>query len=123
MGLGIHRKGRKSLAEEFQKDLKNAFPHPPPEGIFAPGTARTCDPRFRRPMLYPTELREHKATEIIPRPPLNASSTAGIVSSCRFQVSSFNFQVSGFRFVFSKTRNLELETWNLKLGLSFTLQL
>jgi hypothetical protein len=23
----------------------------------APGRARTCDPRLRRPMLYPTELR------------------------------------------------------------------
>ena len=25
----------------------------------APGRIRTCDPRLRRPMLYPTELRAH----------------------------------------------------------------
>lgn len=25
----------------------------------APGRARTCDPRLRRPMLYPAELRAH----------------------------------------------------------------
>ena len=27
----------------------------------APGKTRTCDPRFRKPMLYPTELRAHTA--------------------------------------------------------------
>jgi len=26
-----------------------------------PGRTRTCNPRFRRPMLYPIELREHRA--------------------------------------------------------------
>lgn len=26
----------------------------------APGRIRTCDPRLRRPLLYPTELRAHK---------------------------------------------------------------
>src|SRR6516225_7581414 len=26
---------------------------------FAPGRIRTCDPRLRRPVLYPTELRAH----------------------------------------------------------------
>ena len=25
----------------------------------APGRTRTCDPRLRRPVLYPTELRAH----------------------------------------------------------------
>ncbi len=26
---------------------------------FAPDTTRTCDPRFRKPLLYPAELLEH----------------------------------------------------------------
>jgi hypothetical protein len=25
----------------------------------APGRSRTCDPRFRKPVLYPAELRAH----------------------------------------------------------------
>src|SRR5687768_11507014 len=29
------------------------------ERRFAPGRTRTCDPRLRRPVLYPTELRAH----------------------------------------------------------------
>jgi hypothetical protein len=28
-------------------------------GNGAPGRTRTCDPRLRRPVLYPTELRAH----------------------------------------------------------------
>ena len=30
----------------------------PPEIIGTPGTIRTCDLRFRKPLLYPAELRE-----------------------------------------------------------------
>ena len=30
-----------------------------PKGSGAPGRIRTCDPRLRRPVLYPTELRAH----------------------------------------------------------------
>ena len=29
-------------------------------GKSAPGRTRTCDPRLRRPVLYPTELLAHK---------------------------------------------------------------
>lgn len=29
----------------------------------APGRSRTCDPRLRRPLLYPTELRAHSDPE------------------------------------------------------------
>jgi hypothetical protein len=29
-------------------------------GESAPGRTRTCDPRLRRPVLYPTELRAHR---------------------------------------------------------------
>src|SRR5689334_21217824 len=29
------------------------------ERRIAPGRSRTCDPRFRKPMLYPAELRAH----------------------------------------------------------------
>ena len=28
----------------------------------APGRARTCDPRLRRPVLYPAELRAHESS-------------------------------------------------------------
>jgi hypothetical protein len=28
----------------------------------APGRSRTCDPRFRKPMLYPAELRAQTKT-------------------------------------------------------------
>src|SRR5689334_13499171 len=38
----------------------------------ASGRTRTCDPRLRRPVLYPTELRTRGKT-ILPRPRLNAS--------------------------------------------------
>jgi hypothetical protein len=31
----------------------------------APGAIRTRDPRFRRPMLYPTELRAHTNADFI----------------------------------------------------------
>jgi hypothetical protein len=34
----------------------DALRHP---GDGAPGRTRTCDPRLRRPMLYPAELRAH----------------------------------------------------------------
>src|SRR6266545_3095873 len=30
-----------------------------PQACRAPGRTRTCDPRLRRPVLYPTELRAH----------------------------------------------------------------
>ena len=29
-------------------------------GLSTPGRIRTCDPRFRKPVLYPPELRAHK---------------------------------------------------------------
>jgi hypothetical protein len=29
----------------------------PYAAVIAPGRIRTCDPRFRKPVLYPTELR------------------------------------------------------------------
>jgi hypothetical protein len=29
--------------------------------VGAPGRSRTCDPRFRKPMLYPAELRAQPA--------------------------------------------------------------
>ena len=39
--------------------------------LSAPGRIRTCDPRLRRPVLYPTELRAHwreKIVQELPRP-------------------------------------------------------
>ena|SRR6185437_8743393 len=40
-------------------------------GYGAPGRTRTCDPRLRRPMLYPPELRAHsQVLEHVPRPDL-----------------------------------------------------
>jgi hypothetical protein len=38
----------------------------------APGRTRTCDPRLRRPVLYPTELRAHIGV------------TASVVARCAF---------------------------------------
>ena len=42
--------------------------------IGAPDTNRTCDPRFRKPLLYPTELRGpfcNKRMKLAGRPTLN----------------------------------------------------
>ena len=39
--------------------LGNGLGVPPSEERNALGMARTCDPRFRKPVLYPTELRGH----------------------------------------------------------------
>ena len=36
----------------------------PPRALGAPGRTRTCDPRLRRPMLYPAELRAQSANHI-----------------------------------------------------------
>ena len=34
--------------------------------VGAPGRSRTCDPRLRRPVLYPTELRAREECSIVP---------------------------------------------------------
>ena len=54
---------------------------------------RTCDLWFRRPTLYPTELRVQERIE----------------GSLKFRPISFKFEVSSFEF-----RLRELETRNLK---------
>ncbi len=52
------------------------------EDCGAPGMIRTCDLWFRRPTLYPTELRVQERSE----------------DSLRFQTISFKFQVPSFKF-------------------------
>src|SRR5881296_2319160 len=51
----------------------------------APGRSRTCDPRIRSPMLYPTELQAHQEVTIhhlcaTPRPPRGAHSAFGALT-------------------------------------------
>gem|GEM_PF-3981002 len=48
-------------------------------GEGAPGRNRTCDPRFRKPVLYPTELRVRgrivNAVATLRKPSLNVNET------------------------------------------------
>src|SRR5206468_12632885 len=51
----------------------------------APGRSRTCDPRIRSPMLYPTELQAHQEVTIhhlcaTPRAPRGAHSAFGALT-------------------------------------------
>src|SRR5262245_27511041 len=56
-GLGTARDER-SESRRFPDGLAGVvFPREAREN--APGRTRTCDPRLRRPVLYPTELRAH----------------------------------------------------------------
>ncbi|SVA80595.1 uncharacterized protein METZ01_LOCUS133449 [marine metagenome] len=43
----------------YSSDLSGLLLHLIARVNGAPGRIRTCDPRLRRPMLYPTELRAH----------------------------------------------------------------
>ena len=60
---------------------------PPPDSHGAPGRTRTCDPRLRRPLLYPAELRAPRVQATIwsgqrdsnPRPP---APKAGALPAC-----------------------------------------
>jgi hypothetical protein len=67
----------RSLPDPWQRAFSNG----------APGRIRTCDPRLRRPLLYPTELRAPRLDETIwsgqrdsnPRPP---APKAGALPAC-----------------------------------------
>ena len=55
---GIREYGNVGTAESIYLVVVPLFPHSNCSHIQnAPGRIRTCDPRLRRPMLYPTELR------------------------------------------------------------------
>ena len=64
------------IQRRFPEDCRGA---PNREAVGAPGRTRTCDPRLRRPVLYPTELRARvvhvtRATRLSGRGGLDARS-------------------------------------------------
>ena len=75
-GLGTARDERKRVAAL----PKECGAQPLAKARSAPGRTRTCDPRLRRPTLYPTELRAR--APIVRRLPPGASRLLSHRSSC-----------------------------------------
>src|SRR5262249_20739357 len=74
----------------------------------APGRTRTCDPRLRRPMLYPAELREQPRRTVRILPHGSLSDTLLLSSSHRR--SSFSSSVRRTAPPISGTRRLGLSS-------------
>src|SRR5437867_7054504 len=78
-GAGRRREDQHSIEHTASLRRRDGFPRGPPgiaraalhgallepaKGDGAPGRNRTCDPRLRRPMLYPTELQARQVVTI-----------------------------------------------------------
>jgi hypothetical protein len=55
---GQARRGHRPQSHDGEPDSQNLA------RFGAPGRTRTCDPRLRRPVLYPTELRAHMGRSV-----------------------------------------------------------